>query len=407
MPRFSYQARDLQGDSQSGFVEAADESEAKRKLRADGLTVTRVEVSSELVDVERIRIQQAAKSIRRDEIIAFSAQLGVMLETGVPLAEALHAFVQQSKSGALKKVVEAVADRIRSGVAFSIAISEYPRVFPGLMVNLIRASEMTGALGKMLGRTADYLGNERRTRKQIKGALTYPMVMVGMALAVTTFLVGWVLPRFAAIYESRAAALPTPTRLLLDLSGFVTGNWIFLLVGVVGLVGGGLAFSKTPRGREIIDWLKINTPIIGPIYTNFFLSRAARTLGTLLAAGVTLPEAVQIVKGVTDHVAWRRLWDEVDQSMTAGRTVSEVLLKSDLAPPSLAQMFAAGERTGKLPQVLDRIASVTEEDLEEAIKSGTQMIEPLVITFMGVMIGGIAIALLLPIFTMGRVMGGG
>ncbi len=407
MPRFSYQARDLHGDSQGGFIEAANEAEARRKLRSDGLTATRVELSSEMVDVERIRIQQAAKSIRRDEVIAFSAQLGVMLETGVPLSEALHAFVEQSKSGPLKKVVESVADRIQSGVAFSIAIGEFPRVFPSLMVNLIRASEMTGALGRMLGRAADYLGNERKTRKQIKGALTYPMIMVGMALAVTIFLVGWVLPRFAAIYESRSAALPKPTRFLLDLSGFVTGAWPLLLTAAIGATVGMVAFARTQRGRETMDWLKINTPIIGPIYTNFFLSRAARTLGTLLGAGVTLPETIEIVKGVTDHSQWRRLWDEIEQSMTSGRTVSEVMLKSDLIPPSLAQMFAAGERTGRLPEVLDRIASVTEEDLEESIKSGTQMIEPLVISFMGVMIGGIAIALLLPIFTMGRVMGGG
>lgn len=403
MPRYNYQARDSKGRPQAGVIDAGGEAEALRRLRSDGLTVTDVRLSSELVDVEKIRTQQAARAVKREDVIAFSAQLSVMLDTGVPLSEALKAFLSQSRLGGFRRVVEVVADRIHSGVSFSASIAEFPRVFPPIMISLLRASEASGALGSMLGRVSDYLGKDRRTLKQIKGALTYPAVMVTMAFVVTAFLVSWVLPRFARIYQSRSAKLPTPTRLLLAVSGFVEENWIALVCGAAVFAVCAVFFGRSARGRRTLDWAKLNTPVIGPIYRNFYLSRAARTLGTLLASGVTLPHAVKIVRGVTDNVYWRDLWQRMDDAINSGRTVADVVLETPLAPPSVAQMVAAGERTGRLPQVLERVANVCEADLEESIKTGTQMIEPLVITFMGALIGGIAIALLLPIFTMSKV----
>lgn len=406
MPRFSYQARDAKGKAQTGVIESATEAEAIRRLRADGMTVTEVGLSSELVDVEKLRTQQAAKNVKREDVIAFSAQLSIMLDTGVPLSEALSAFLTQSKGGGFRRVIEIVADRIHSGVSFSASISEFPKVFPVLMVSLLQASEAAGALGGMLGRVAEYLGKERKTVKQIKGALMYPMVMLTMAIVVTTFLVAWVLPRFARIYESRSAALPTPTRIVLGISNFITANWIVLLVGLISFTVGAVLFRASASGKRTIDWLKINTPVLGPIFKNFYLTRATRTLGTLLAAGVTLPDAIRIVRGVTSNAAWENLWNEIESAITTGRTIADVVLTSSLIPPSVAQMIAAGERSGRLPMVLERVATVSESDLDEAIKTGTQMIEPMVIIFMGALIGGIAIALLLPIFTMGKVMGG-
>jgi len=404
MPRYSYHARDAKGSSQSGYIDATTEADALRQLRGEGFTVTDISIASEIVDVEQLRTRQAARSVETEEVIAFSAQMSVMLETGVPVSEALGAFVKQSKAGGFRRVVDVVRDRINSGVSFSGAIAEFPRAFPPMMVCLLRASEATGALGTMLGRVADYLGKERRTVKQIKGALTYPAVMVGMALAVTGFLVTWVLPRFSRIYESRSATLPAPTRILMSVSDALINQWLLIAVGIGALGGLLYLIPKTDRGRYALDWMKVNAPIIGPIFSNFYLSRSARTLGTLLSAGVNLPEAVQIVRGVTNNELWRRFWDDMHSAMTSGRDVSEVVLRSDLFPPSTAQMIAAGEKSGRLGDVLERIANVTEEDLDESIKNSTQMIEPLVITFMGIMIGGIAIALLLPIFSMGSVM---
>ena len=404
MPTYAYTARDALGVSRSDTVEAKAEHEAIRSLRADGLTVTDIRLSGSVIDLDEIRRRQAAKKVNRDEVIAFAAQMSVMLETGVSIAESLGAYLKQASKSALANVVEVVADRINSGVSFSAAIAEFPRVFPNMMVCLVRASEATGALGDMLGRVSAYLGKDRKTMKQIRGALTYPLVMVTMAVCVTGFLVTWVLPRFAKIYESRSAALPKPTQILLGTSTFIEAHALGLIFGAITLIVGGVLFRASDRGRVFIDRMKVHAPVIGPIFRGFYLSRATRTLGTLLAAGVSLPDAVMISRGVTENRVWDTLWDEILESMSSGGTIGEAFLRSDMLEPSYAQMIAAGERTGRLPGVLDRVATVCEEDLDERIKTATQLIEPAVIVFMGATIGGIAIALLLPIFSMGSIM---
>jgi len=406
MPKYRYEARDARGQSRAGLIEAEGERDALARLRGEGLTVSEVKVASEIVDIDAIRIRHASRQITREQVVSLSAQLSVMLETGVPLSEALDAVVRQSKAGPLRRVVEVVVDRVNSGVSLSAAVGEFPRAFPTLMVALLRASEASGALGEMLGRVSEYLGRERQTVKQIKGALMYPAVMLTMAIGVTVFLVAWVLPRFARIYESRSAALPTPTRILMAISDGLTANWALALSALVASIVGFVFAAHTERGRHALDWLRLNAPLIGPIFRNFYLSRATRTLGTLLAAGVDLLDAISIVRGVTRNAIWERFWTRLEREVTNGQPLADVVLESSLIPPASAQMIAAGDRSGRLPEVLERVAAVCEEDLEESIKNGTQMIEPIVITFMGVMIGGIAIALLLPIFTMGTVMGG-
>ncbi|RMD62113.1 MAG: type II secretion system F family protein [Planctomycetota bacterium] len=401
---FSYTARDAAGGRRSGEVEALSEQEAIRLLRKEGLIVTDIRLGKAPLDAEAVLLKQAARRVKRDEVIDFSAQLSVMLDTGVPLADALHAYVAQTKSTHLKRIVELVTDRITSGVSFSGAIRQFPRVFPQIMVSLIQASEATGTLGSMLGRVSEHMGRERKTIKQIRGALTYPLFMVTMALGVSVFLITWVLPKFAKIYESRSAALPMPTQIVLGISTFVGEHGVALALGAAGLVTALAFFRRSEKGRATIDRLKIKAPIVGPIFTNFYLSRAASTLSELLGAGVSLPDALEIVAGVTDNTHWRRMWRDIDESIREGKTMSDVVMQSSLMPPSVAQIIAAGERTGKLPKVLDRVARIAQEEMDQAIKTGTQLIEPVMIVVMGALIGGIAIALLLPIFSISQIM---
>jgi len=406
MPRYAYSARDGMGVMRTGVVEGRTESDAVATLRDDELTVTEIRIATQIGGDDRRRIDAVARRVKREEVIAFTDQLAVMLETGVPLSEALDAFLQQTKPGPFRQVVEVVADRITSGLSFSVAISEFPRVFPRLMVSLLEASEAAGALDVMLRRVSDYLSSERQTRRQIRGALAYPAIMLTMACAVTTFLVLWVLPRFASIYESRSAALPAPTKALLGVSDAVQSNGLMMLVGAAATVAGFFAFRRSDDGRRFIDAAKVRSPIVGPILTNFYLTRVTRTLATLLAAGVTLPDAIRILKGVVNNRMWTDTWKSLEEAITAGRTIGEVVLESPVIPASVAQMICAGERTGRLPEVLIRVADVTERDFNESVKSGAQMIEPLMIMVMGVMIGGVAVALLLPIFTIGNAVTG-
>ncbi len=404
MLTFSYQARDSHGQLVSDVVHAPSRAEAIRQLQRDGKVVTGIKLGGTPVDTGEVLVRQSARQVGREEVISFAAQVGVMLETGVPLAEALKAFHAQTKSQHMRRVMAVVIDKVTGGVPFSDAIRDFPKVFPTMMVSLLRASEASGTLAPMLVRISEYLGKERKTARQIKGALTYPVAMVSIALIVTLFLVVWVLPRFAKIYESREAALPAPTKIVLGVSNFVIEHHLAIGVGVVGLVAALLYIRAVPGGRWLLDTLKVRLPIIGPMFTRLYLTRATRTLGTLLGAGVTLLECVRLVRGVTSNVLWERLWTDVEEAMTAGRPISSVMLDSDLIPPSVAQMIAAGESTGRLPDVLDRVALSAEEDLDTAVKSATQLIEPALIVFMGLTIGGIALALLLPLFTIANVM---
>jgi len=402
---YSYKARDGSGRITAGTIEAPTQDEALRLLQQEGKTITEIRVGTRDPSENRVQLKYSASQVKREEVIVFASQLAVMLETGVPLGEALEAYQSQTRSVHMKRVIDVVTDRVISGVAFSSAMAEFPRVFPPLMISLMRASEASGTMGMMLGRIAEYLGNERRTIRQIRGALTYPFIMATFATAVTAMLVTWVLPRFARLYESREAALPVATRAVMRMSEFMGMYWTYILGGLAALVLMIYMLRRAGKGTRLLDFIKLRSIVIGPIFRNFYLTRATRTLGTLLNSGVGLLDAVRIVRGVTTNTYWEELWTTMEHSITTGQTVTDVVMQSQLFPPSVAQMIAAGERTGRLPAVLEKIAEASEQDLDDSIKQGTQLIEPAMIIFMGATIGGIAIALLLPIFNVSSIMG--
>lgn len=406
MLTFAYQGRDARGQSVEGAVEAANRSDAIRALQRDGVIVTDLRLGGAVVDADEVMTRFAAKNVGREEVIAFTQQIGIMLETGVPLADALKAYTEQTRSSHTRRVVNVVSSKVTAGVSFSESLAEFPGVFPPIVVNLMRAAEASGTLAPMLARVSEYLAKERRTARQIKGALMYPAAMVSLALVVTVFLVVWVLPRFAKIYQSREAALPAPTRVVLAASEFISANGMQLGLGMGAAAVAMFFFLRSKTGKRAVDRVKVGAPVLGGIFSRLYLVRSARTLGTLLAAGVTLLEAVRIVRGVTQNVLWQDLWDRVEQAMTSGKPVSSVVAVSGLIPASAAQMIAAGERTGRLPEVLEKIAQATDGELDDTIKAATQLIEPAMIIFMGVTIGGLALALLLPIFSIANVLSG-
>lgn len=406
MTKFTYYAKDSRGHGARGVVEAASREEAIRQLRAERLTVVDLHEGGAPVDLERLKVRRAAKQVKAEEVIALSSQLSVMLETGVPLSDALRAFNESAKSGPIREVMRVVSDSVHGGASFSAALSAFPRAFPRIMISLMRASEASGKMGLMLQRIAEYLGKERRTKKQIRGALTYPGLMMLMAVSVTSFLVTWVMPRFTKIYEARSATLPAPTRIVMALSDALLANWVLIVGGLAALAVGTVVAHGTPKGRRLIDRIKLSVPVVGPMMSQYNLTRATRTLATLLGSGVQLVDAIQIVRDLTGNSLWQELWDDLLNSVTQGQTIASVIARTDLIPPTIGQMIAAGERTGRLPEVLERVAEVTEQDLDEAVKNGTQLLEPLMISVMGVIIGGLAVALLLPIMTIGSAMGG-
>jgi len=408
MASYSYKVRDQSGVVHTGSLSATTLDEASRKLRAEGKFIVDLMAPKAVDGLER-KIKSAAQGINRrkckpQEVVSFSHQLAVMIETGVPISEALEAYIEQAKDGHLKSTLEGVHERVNAGGELSNAMADEPGIFPTIMVSLVRAAEVSGTMGSMLERVSQYLTRELTTVRRVKGALTYPAIMLMLVAAVTVFLIMFVLPNFAGIYADRGAALPAPTKILMGLSSFTQNCWHLMTAGSVLTLGGLFIASKTNTGQVLLDTAKLDIPVLGPVFRKLFITRAFRTMGTMLQAGVPILEAVQIMRLVTPNYHFDRLWDQVDEQLRQGRQLSTVLFDSRLIPRPVAQMINAGERSGRLPDVMEKVAYFTEEELDEQIKTMTQLIEPAMTIVMGSIIGFIAIALLLPIFSAGHVM---
>lgn len=407
MAVFTYRARDQRGDLVAGAINAPTMSEASRLLRVEGkfvLDLTPGVQNERHNELETLRTAEAARRVRREDVIEFCQQLSVMLETGVPLISALKAYNQSSPSANMRRVTLEIEDEIENGSSLSASLMRWTRVFPPMVVSLVEASEASGTMGLMLSRISKYLGKELKTAKQIRGALTYPCVMISFAMVVTVFLMTFVLPRFAAIYATRESALPLPTKALMTISDLWVQHWIAIVILIAAAAFGVFMFWRTNRGRHTFDWLRLRLPIIGSMYSKLYITRAARTMGTLLAAGVDLIQTISMTRGVTANELYRHFWDGVINEVESGKQLSEAMGESDLIPGSVIQMIAAGERAGRLGAVMDRIGEATEADLDEAVAKATQYLEPAMITIMGAVIGFVAIALLLPIFTIANAM---
>jgi type IV pilus assembly protein PilC len=408
---YAYKARDGSGQVVTGQVIAGSAEEVGAKLRSEGKYVLSVSDNamraSAMLDEKQVRRNEAAKRVRREDVIAFCQQLSVMLETGVPLTEALDAFCEQTPRKEFRQVLTILRDEVYGGEKFSSAMARWPRVFPNMMVSLMKASEASGTMAMMLGRIGEYLGKERKTMRQIKGAMSYPAFMMLTGLGMTMFLMAFVLPKFAKIYEMRSASLPLPTKILLSMSEFVTSKWMYygptITVACVAL----FIFVRRPSGRKACDWLRLNFPVLKRMYHQLYITRAARTMATLLSSGVNLLDIINICRGVTNNYYYDRMWSMMEQGIREGHQISDAVFATPFMPRNIASMINSGERSGRLAEVMERIAAFSEEELDAAVKTATSFVEPIMIMFMGVVVGGVAMALLLPIFSMGKVMSGG
>ncbi|MCS7032639.1 MAG: type II secretion system F family protein [Phycisphaerae bacterium] len=401
MQSFIFSARDESGNPVNGTLSAVDIAEATRLLRADGKYPISIRPagSQSAADTRR----SGGIRIRRRELIQFSTQLSIMLETGVTLTDALDCIARQARLPRYKALAEDLSLQVRGGVDFSAAISKHPRTFPRLYISLVRAAERSGMMSKMLLRATSYLRDEEDTIRRVKGALTYPAIMLGFALLTTGFLLAFVLPRFSAIYANKGAALPVPTRLLMAASDLLVMHWLPLLLGSGLLVGVGVFYFRSPGGRRLWHAVQLKLPLLGEMYRTLHLARGLRMMGTLGASGVHLLHCVENAIEATTNTEFQELWRHVSQRIRQGKPMSEQLGQSQLVPPDVAQMLHSGETSGKLAAVMEQVASYSESELKERIAELTRYIEPAMIVIMGLIIGGVALALMLPVFTIGKV----
>lgn len=342
------------------------------------------------------------------ELILFTTQLSVMLDSGVVLSDALDAIAEQAENGAFRAVIVDVAEKVKGGESFSKILSGYPKIFNTMFISMVRASEASGKMVEMLLVLSSYLSFESETRKSIKGALTYPFVMALMAVAATGTMMFFVLPRFMKIYETKGAALPKITQVLVGFSKLI-GNFR-VMTGVVTsaiFIGIGLYyFAKTLTGRRVIDFVKIHTPILGTMFVDLVVTRSMRIMSTMVNTGVSLLDSIEVIRGCCENYYFQRLWTTAIEKIRDGYQFSESIVISpagQLIAPSIIQMLRAGEKSGKLGEVCDKVSVFYEKKLEASIKSVMALIEPLMITVLGGIIGTIAIALLLPVFRISSV----
>lgn len=262
-------------------------------------------------------------------------------------------------------------------------------------------------MGRMLDRISKYMAKEAVTSRKIKSALTYPAIMITAVMIITSGLLLFVLPRFASIYSNRGAALPAPTQFLLGLSDSVQNYWWAYLMGIAAMIFTVVLGFTTETGRRVVDHLKLNTPIIGSLFQKLYVTRSMRTMGTMLEAGVPILDMIPITRSVTNNSQFDELWDEVDNRLRNGSQLSAPFFSSDLIPRSVAQMVFAGEKSGRLGDVMYKVAEYTEEEFDEEVKAATSYIEPAMVVTLGAIIGFVAIALLLPIFQVSKVASGG
>jgi type IV pilus assembly protein PilC len=303
----------------------------------------------------------------------------------------------------LKEVAIDICNQVKAGVEFSAALETHPKLFGTLFVALMKASEASGTMPQMLQRACEYMQQERETVKKVKGAMVYPVCMLSFCTLVVVGLLAFVLPRFETIYAGKGATLPLPTRILLGLSNGLVHYWYAVIGGVVGAIVLAIVYFRSPSGRIFADRMRLALPVIGGIYKKACLARSLRTLATMVNTGVSLLEGLTITARVSGNHFYQEIWDRVAGQVKEGSNISEHLFKAKLIPPSVAQMICAGEKSGKLGTVMDRIAQFCEDDMKTSIKTMTGLIEPAMIIIMGALVGFIAISLLLPIFSMAKV----
>ena len=388
MAKYAYSATTLEGQKVSGVEEALTEAQARMQLVERSLDPVEVREKRSILDFEF-----TTKKVKRKDLMHFSRQLAVFIRAGIPIIDGLETIAEDTGSKVLKKVLVEMAEALRSGSTFADAAEQQPHAFPPMYLGVLRSAELTGNLDVVLDQLADYLERDIEARQKIIGALIYPIVVMVMSMASMAILVVYVLPKFTDFFDSLDAELPLPTRIMIGGGEFV-GNWWWLMALVLGLLASGIAAAlRTEQGKLVRDTLLLRTPGISGLAQYALLERFCRILSSMVAAGVPLPEALQVTSDATNNRVYRRGLADAREAMIRGEGLAGPLNATGLFPPAARQMFRVGEDTGSLDKQMETAASYFDRELDYKLKRFTSLFEPLVILLAGAVVGFIAIAL--------------
>jgi len=340
------------------------------------------------------------------ELAIFTQQLASLLGAGLPLVQCLEALQEQTEDPVFRVIIRDVRIEVSQGSSFSTAVKLYPNSFNSLFISMVEAGEASGALAEILAKVAAYFESSVKLQKKVKSAMTYPIAVIGLAIALVNVLLIFVIPVFAAMFADFGAKLPAPTQMLIDLSSFLKSNFFYLLIGAYAAYWLLSKFVATPRGRRVKDETLVKAPIFGNLIHKIALSRFCRTYATLIRSGVPILRTLEIVSAASNKVQIEDACAEIAKHVSQGGQVSEVLAANAFFPPMMKHMVKAGESTGNVDGMMNKIADFYDTESEATVASLTSLIEPMLIVFLGVVVGGIVMAMFLPIFQLGAVAGG-
>ncbi len=402
MAKFAWEGTTRAGEKRRGVIEADSRGVVEERLRGDNIAITKIAREGGLGDINI----QLGTGIGSKDLQIFTRQLATMIDAGLPLVQCLDILANQTENKSLKKVLGSVKNSVEQGATFSDSLKRHPKVFDELYTNLVAAGEVGGILDTILNRLAVYIEKAVKLKNQLKSAMYYPIGILVVAMGVIAIMLTKVIPVFEKMYKDMGdAALPKPTQVVIKISHSFLDSWYIYAGALFGLVFSIIAMRRTEKGTEIVDRVLLRIPIIGPVLRKIVVARFTRTLGTLLSSGVPILDALEICARTAGNRVVQNAIMSAREKISQGQDMAGPLSESKVFPTMVVQMIGVGEQTGAMDQMLNKIADFYEEEVDAAVTGLTSLIEPVMMAFLGVVVGGLIVAMYLPIFGLAGTIG--
>ena len=398
MPVFVWEGRNRKNETQKGELDVPTEQAVRAHLSRLGINPTKIKKKPKDL-FENVSFLQPR--VTNKDVTLFSRQFSTMIDAGLPIIQCLEILQGQQENKTFKKIIKSIKESVESGATLAEALKKFPNQFDDLFVNMVAAGESGGILDTILRRLSGYLEKAAKLKSKVKGALTYPIVVIVIAILVLAVILIFVIPVFQEMFDSLEGQLPAMTQFVVALSHLLKSKIIYIIIGIVVFIIAFRRFYKTPKGRDIIDALLLRLPVFGILLRKVAIARFSRTMGTMLGSGVAILDALDIVAKTAGNKVIEKAVYNVRSAISEGQTMATPLSASNVFPPMVCQMIAVGESTGSLDSMLNKIADFYDEEVDQAVENLTALIEPFMLLFLGVTIGGLVVAMYLPIFQMG------
>ncbi len=401
MPTYVWKGKTRSGTKKEGTLVAESKDEVKKQLRRQEIIVTGVKEKG-----KELALPKFGGGVKQKEIAVFTRQFSVMIDAGLPLVQCLDILASQQENKVFQKALFQVRSDVEAGMELSEALEEHPDIFNNLYCNLIAAGEAGGILDTILRRLSDYIEKAVKLKSAVRSAMIYPIAVISIAILVVAVILWKVIPTFAAMFKDLGSTLPLPTRITIGMSNFLGSYGIFLVIGIILGIWGLRQYHQTYRGRRVLDNMILNAPVLGEVMRKIAVARFCRTLSTLTKSGVAILDGLEITAKTSGNAIIEDAIMATREEVEAGKTIAEPLGETDQFPPMVIQMISVGEKTGAMDTMLSKIADFYEDEVDEAVDNLMALLEPVMIVFLGVVIGWIVISMYMPMFTLISQIGG-